>query len=279
MKKQLTLFIALAAVSAICFAMQPTRFKVETSEENIVASRLEGDWQLHVPLTERLGHPAIKSGEAFFSFKSDQSIVQSIPAKYEDDLKNTTIYMAGIMTFRGEDYPQGEDYPFILIESSGNLTLVSFAERHGEPMLHDWSAVVMLAAATHEANDLLFIDGPGDERFAAFERRRQESNEIPVQAKPIIDWLNAMKTSDLELFKSVYSQRIQARIEDRGWEETFAKVQEACKEEFGDFTLTDFQFLFEGDDRVGKLRITYKDKSLPPLDIVKQNNEWKINEY
>ena len=88
-----------------------------------------------------------------------------------------------------------------------------------------------------------------------------------------------MKTSDLELFKSVYSQRMQARIEDRGWEETFAKVQEACREEFGDFILTDFEFLFEGDDRAGKLRVTYKDKSLPPLDMVKQNDEWKINEY
>jgi broad-specificity NMP kinase len=278
MKRQLPLFITLAAISAICFGMQPSRSEVETSGKNVVANRLEGDWQLHVPLTQRLLArqlpPAIRSSRAHISFEGDDSVTQNIPAKYKDFLKDRTIYKAGIMTV------QDNDYPFILIEFSGNPHLVYFRERNGDPMGDEESFIVMLAAATHDANDLLFIGGDhSDEPFAAYERRRQKSDEIPLQAKPIIDWLNAMKNSDLELFKSVYSQRMQARIEDRGWEETFAKVQEACKTEFGDFILTDFEFLFEGDDRAGKLKTTYKDESLPPLDIIKQNNEWKINEY
>jgi hypothetical protein len=278
MKKLLPLFIALAALSAVCFAMRSARLEVKPSEENVVAGRLEGEWQLHVPLTQRLlarqFSPALRSSRAYISFKGDDSITKDIPRKYKDSLKNRTIYKAGMMTV------QGEDHPFILVEFSGNPHLVYFTERNGDPMGDRESFIVVLAAATHDANDLLFIGGDrSNEPFAAYERRQQRSDETPLQAKPIIDWLNAIKTSDLELFKSVYSQRMQARIEDRGWEETFGKVQEACREEFGDFVLTDFEFLFEGDDRAGKLRITYKDKSLPPLDIINQNNEWKINEY
>jgi hypothetical protein len=278
MKRQLPLFITLAAISAICFAMQPPRFKVETSEENVVANRLEGDWQFHVPLTKRLlgnqYRQVIGSTPPYITFKSDESIVENIPAKYEDDLKNTTVYMAGIMTV------QGEDYPFILIEFSGNPHIVFFAERNGDPMGDGESFIVMLAAATHDANDLLFIrGGHSDEPFAAYERGRQKSDEIPLQAKPIIDWLNAMKTSDLELFKSVYSQRMQTRIENRGWEKTFSKYQHECNKEFADFKLTDFVFSFEGDEQAGNVTVTFKDRLLPPLDIIKENNEWKINEY
>jgi len=277
MKKRLFLPVIVTSSLLMCLAMTPARLEVKENRENVVASRLEGEWQLHLPLTERLlgkryGR-AVKSTAPYISFESEESIVQEIPAKYEDFLKDKTIYMAGIMTRRPKEYP------FILIELFGNPRIVYFREASGEPLGDAESFNLMLAPATHEANDLLFIGGDqSHEPFLAYERKQERSAEIPPQAKPVVNWLQAMKTSNLELFKSVYSQRMQARFENQGWNESFSKYQHLCRVEFGDFELTDFWFSFEGDEQAGKVKITFKDRLLPPLDVIKDNDEWKINE-
>jgi hypothetical protein len=135
--------------------MKPARFQVKREKENVVSSRLEGKWQLHVLLTKRLFgedyQPSLASSGRYVSFKTDLSVVQKIPAKYREFLDKKTIYMAGIMTW------WRKVHPFILIEHCGNPHIVYFRERDGDPMGNEESFIVMLASAKDEANDLLFI--------------------------------------------------------------------------------------------------------------------------
>ena len=53
-KKALVIPVILTVSLLVCLAMNPARLEVKKNKENVVASRLAGEWQLHIPLTERL---------------------------------------------------------------------------------------------------------------------------------------------------------------------------------------------------------------------------------
>lgn len=177
MKKRLFLLLTLTALLSVCLAMKPARFQVKREEGNVVSSRLEGKWQLYVLLTKRLfGEDyqlSLASSGRYVSFKSDSSVVEKIPDKYEKFLHDKTIYMAGTMKLRGKDFP------FILIELIGNPHIVYFRERDGDPMGDAESFNVMLAPAKDKANDLLFIGGDfNNQPFSAYERIKDVTNLI-----------------------------------------------------------------------------------------------------
>lgn len=141
--------------------------KVEPDKENVVASRLEGGWQVEAGLTQRLTGKSKPTQSPFglVSFKDDRSIVEKIPAKYEEFLGAKRIYMAGIMKYRGKDHP------FILIEHRGNPHVVYFGERGGDPLGDAESFNVMLAVAKDKQSDLLFIGGDfNNQPFTGYER-------------------------------------------------------------------------------------------------------------
>lgn len=277
MKKRLFLLVTLTALLVICLAMKPARFRVKTEKENVVAGRLEGKWQPHIPLTKRLlgkrYQPGPATSSSYISFSAEPSVVQKIPAKHEKFLKDKTIYMAGIMT------RWDKDYPFILIELFGNPHIVYFREREGDPMGDTESFNVMLASAKDKPNDLLFIGGDfSREPFAAYERKQRRNATASPQAKPFLDFLESLKTSNLQLFKTVYSKRMKAGFEKQGWDKVFRQYQDECRTEFGDFELTDFDLFFEAENRPDVLKIEFKGKQLGSLQLIKENNLWKINE-
>jgi len=277
MKKRLSLAVVFTALLVVALAMKPARFKTKNEKQNVVAGRLEGRWHPQIPLTKRLlgerYQPEPTTSSSYISFSREPSVVQKIPAKYEKFLKDKTIYMAGIMT------RWGKDYPFILIELFGNPHIVYFREREGDPMGDAESFIVMLASATDKPNDLLFIGGDfSNEPFRAYERKHKKSAAISPQVKPIADWLDSIKVSNLQLFKSVYSEKMKASLEKRGWDKVLKEYQDSCEKAFGDYDLTDFRFSFEGDDKSGAVKITFKGEQLPPLSVTKENNKWKINE-
>ena len=139
---------------------------VETEKDNVVSSRLEGTWDVNSTISTRLGRN--KGGE--ISFRSDNRIVADIPQKYEDFLKEYTIYMAGIFTMRETEHP------FLLIQHKGNPHIVYFRERDGDPLGDAESFNVMLAPAKETANDLLFIGGDfNNQPFTAYERSPKQA--------------------------------------------------------------------------------------------------------
>jgi hypothetical protein len=143
--------------------------KVESDKDNVVGSRLEGKWARDPVLTERLtGEMPNRGNRMSFEFKSDTTVAEKIPEKFNKFLADKKIYLAGMMTTA-----DGKQYPFLLIELKGNPHVVYFRERDGDPMGDAESFNVMLAVAHEKKNDLLFIGGDfNNQPFTAYSRAK-----------------------------------------------------------------------------------------------------------
>ena len=162
MKMWMLLTLAASGLGLTPVGAAGGEIKVEPDKENVVASRLEGRWQIDTALTKRLTGkertaPA-EGGEGgpVISVKSDPAVAAKIPAKYEKFLANKRVYMAGMVSLGGK---KDREHPFILIEHRGNPHVVFFRERDGDPLGDTESFNVMLAVAKEKENDLLFIGG------------------------------------------------------------------------------------------------------------------------
>ncbi len=140
--------------------------KFKPNKENVVSSRLEGRWQVNKAMSNRLSARLADSNQGkTIEFHADEKVVAKIPGKYEKFLADKTIYMAGTMK-SGKN-----EYPFILIEHTGNPHIVIFRERDGKPLGDAESFNVMLAVAEKTSNDLLFVGGDfNNQPFYALER-------------------------------------------------------------------------------------------------------------
>ena len=133
---------------------------VKTDKNNVTASRLAGEWVPDKTLADRfpLANEAI-------TFSVDETVASKLPAKYDEFLAKKQIFLSGIMK-RGE-----KEFPFILISHTGNPHLVWFRERDGDPMGDGESNILMLARASQEKDDILFIGGDfNNEAFRVFRR-------------------------------------------------------------------------------------------------------------
>jgi hypothetical protein len=91
------------------------------------------------------------------SFRSDTSVASRVPSNMVAvilrALPNVRVYAAGIMTM------ENGDFPFILIDGNGNMNVVMFQPRGGDPMGDTESAIVQLGIAEEPGNDLLLFGG------------------------------------------------------------------------------------------------------------------------
>ena len=152
--------------------------KVEPDKENVVASRIIGDWQASGDLNERLGKEGGEGGELptpmTVTFTDDPTIVKNIPEKYVGAFakNNARIYLAGMMDFGGESSP------FVLTTVRGNPHIVFWRKVDDDPFGNGESFNVMLAVASEKKNDLMFIGGDfNNQAFSAFERIDAPRNE------------------------------------------------------------------------------------------------------
>lgn len=100
------------------------------------------------------------------------------------------------------------------------------------------------------------------------------------EIKPIVDLLTAVKTQNVKLLESVFSKRMVERLSVKpGWKSSLKEYTKVFKKEFGDYSLKDFIFEFQGTDRdKGRINVIYKNKSLAKLSIIKEGELWKMNE-
>lgn len=161
---------ALGAIIHLCHAVSEAQIKVEPDKENVVASRIEGDWQSHAKLTEQLtGNP--KARPTKFSFKSDESVVAKIPEKYATFFvsQKLKVYFAGFVMI------DGKSSPFVLTQIRGNPYVFFWLERNGDPYGNGESFNVVIVPAKDQQNDLLFVGGDfNNQPFSAFERTKSE---------------------------------------------------------------------------------------------------------
>lgn len=180
MKQILLLAFSLTLIKA---SAQNTNPVYKYNKQNVVASKLIGTWKLDVSMTTNLCKTEDKdqmdlrdkkskkekekqpTQEMTIEIKADSTVVQTIPASYNEILKNKEIYLAGTFTMKDKKYP------FILIELEGNMQLVWFRERDGASMGDSESFIVTIAAAKDKTNDLLFTGGDfNNQPFKAFKR-------------------------------------------------------------------------------------------------------------
>lgn len=166
-----TFTLALASIAFTAHVAAAEELKVEPDKENVVASRIEGDWQVHAPLTERL-----TGGQGLLlkklSFKSDPAVATKIPGKYAEHFQqqNIKIYLAGHVEL------DGKKCPFVVTNIHGNPHVIFWLERDGDPFGNGESFNVMLTVAEDQQNDLLFVGGDfNNQPFTALERVKKES--------------------------------------------------------------------------------------------------------
>jgi hypothetical protein len=164
------LSLTLASIVFAANAGTAAELSVEADKENVVSSRLEGDWQLHGALTQRLTGEA-KSRPGSLSFTSDPSVAGKIPDKYAKVFAERTmkIYLAGYVNF------DGKNHPFVVTNVHGNPHVLFWLERDGDPFGNGESFIVMLTVAKDKQHDLLFVGGDfNNQPFSAFERVKAE---------------------------------------------------------------------------------------------------------
>ena len=147
--------------------------KVEQDKENVVASRIEGNWQTHESLSQRLTGKA-NPHRTKLTFTSDPSVASKVPEEYakfftENEMK---IYMAGNVQI------DENKCPFILTHMKGIPHVFFWLEKDGKEFGNGESFNVMLAVAKDNQNDLLFVGGDfNNQAFSAYARIKIESDK------------------------------------------------------------------------------------------------------
>jgi hypothetical protein len=155
------------------------KLKVLTEPQNVVASRLVGDWEPDPALTVRLlGSPPNPTGGIAttgdvglggrMSFRADTAIASRIPARMVTAITampTAAVYMSGVATLGGKEWP------FLLLAAQGNQMILMFRERGGDPYGDSESFLLTITPAKDRANDLLFAGGDfNNQPFRAYRR-------------------------------------------------------------------------------------------------------------
>ncbi len=104
--------------------------------------------------------------------------------------------------------------------------------------------------------------------------------ETIEQAIPVAALLRSVKDSDTTLFLQCWDQPTTRKM---GLSTTTAPkwldhYKLGFDKAFGTWSPVDFTFTFTGDANSGTVTATFKDKSLPPLKVVRSLDAWKLAE-
>lgn len=135
-------------------------------------------------------------------------------------------------------------------------------------MKHTWQTVVviLMLASIFTACSLIPLAG------------RQK---IIPEAEPVFNWLKAVKTSDPDLLKTVFSERMIRKFKDKetDWTELLNIYSGVFSEKYGEYNLEDFSFTFEGGSKSGNV-IIFSEVGSSGLTVyvIKEKKGWKVNE-
>lgn len=170
----------------------------------------------------------------------------------------------------------------------------------GEKLAGRWQLTLSGDVAASQEGRFQLLRGAMRSRDLLFLRHKTSSSEIvsayvrgsagpeprtaeaevpstPPAAGPVVCWLQAAKNNDVELLKTVFSERIAHRHARRGWLRVMDVYREVFANEFGKYTLKAFTYAFEGDDQRGKVTILYGERRFP-VEVVRERGVWKVNE-
>lgn len=137
-------------ITVFIFALYSFSLNLKRDKHNLIDYRIFGKWRFSDKVNTILRS---SNNIGKIEFTNEPGIINKIPAKFNKHLKNKRIYAAGIMIFKNKNYP------FILINYSGNMNVVFFRPRNGHPLGDAESFIVTLVRGNKKANDILFIGG------------------------------------------------------------------------------------------------------------------------
>ena len=266
--------VAISSLGAILLlsAIAQAAFTVQPDKENVVSNRIMGAWRVDGAATERLGGGK-SSGLDSVSFRADSRVAERIPEKYGKFLDGRRIYAAGRLTLKGKDHP------FILIVHAGNPHVVWFRERDGDPMGDAESFNVMLAAGRDASTDMLFIGQDiGISPFAVYRRAAHTAQKLVPQTRAVDAWIRSVKRGNLGAYKVAHSERMRKMYEKSGWEKGLKAHQAAFQKAFGDYTLGDFKYTFEGNAQRGRVKVSFRGTPMANMTLVNEKGRWRIDE-
>jgi chromosome segregation ATPase len=98
------------------------------------------------------------------------------------------------------------------------------------------------------------------------------------QSTPFENVLISMKSDQINLFISSFSERVVDRLSNKKtWVSRFNKGKERFAKRYGHYKVTDFSYGFESTD--SKLIIYYNGIIIAEMSVIKENGGWKLNEH
>lgn len=109
---------------------------------------------------------------------------------------------------------------------------------------------------------------------------------VSDEARPVRNWLQSIKARDVELFKTVFSQRMLPVMEKQGWGRSLGVYTILWTDKLGDYDIDELSFDFAPAELNNEQTSVYsgqvtvkKDKvSFPPIDVVCEQDGWKVDE-
>ena len=163
---KLSTITVIAAVGVLAGSVFALQFSDAATKENLLLSRLEGQWLINVDISQRLepGRPILPPKTVEF-VKSDKVLEQL--RLLSPRFKSATIVMAGTMKMNGEAHQ------FVIETEQGNSHLVILHPERGDPIGTIVTAFICMAPARDTMKDLLFLGGDSPrESSAAYDRTK-----------------------------------------------------------------------------------------------------------
>jgi hypothetical protein len=100
-----------------------------------------------------------------------------------------------------------------------------------------------------------------------------------AQAEPVWALFVAVQNDKIEDFKALFSKEAAADLAKAGWDGMYKDFGGDIKGLLGkDFKLADFEWKYDGDDKKGKVIVTFKGKKVPKMKVCFEGGKWMINE-
>ena len=125
-------------------------------------------------------------------------------------------------------------------------------------------------------------------------RHNNSSNEdtwvtttpVSAEAEPVRNWLQSIKARDVELFKTVFSKRMKVIMEQQGWGRSLGVYTALWTDKLGDYDIDEISFSFKPAKLAnnqtsvysGQVTVKKDDMVFPPIDVVYENDGWKVDE-
>lgn len=143
-------------------------FALEPSDQNVAASRLEGEWVVEPALCHRLWESVVRTRERF-EFRPDPKVAEQVPARVVAMFDGQRAFQAGVMT-RNE-----VEHPYLLLSVHGNPYVIWFREVDGDPFGDLEGFNLMVVRAERREDDLLFLGGDfNNQPFLAYQRSEHQ---------------------------------------------------------------------------------------------------------